>query len=308
MPEDQNYNAEWWNIRVNNFCKKILGWHQLGTSNIDVKGGPKKEKYGLDSVFAYRNHKNSNQQVIIIEAKYREDMKSLPRSEIQKWVNRLLEKIENVPSSQDFHNKFTPDNNAYFHRGFILTWVNQNKTFDTKLFSERLQEIEIVGKNQADFIYIIGNDIILRFCAIQNEINNLYLSNEYMDINFYVPTNSSELVCDGNSIPIEVLFSDFVWYKTRKKQSLVGSNEHHEYNASICFYFGEIHTKHDLNFIDLAIRDSGLHNSSLVEVYLITPLSNIRSEIEGHKRNSQFTINYKNLNIPDSIPSWLGEP
>jgi hypothetical protein len=120
MPEDQNYNGDQWNIAVNIFLKKVLGWTQLGTSNIDVRHGPNPtDVIGLDSVFAYRTHERSHQQVVLVEAKNRKAFKDLSRGEIQEWVNVLIKKLEVGPPAADFLKKFPVDEDARFSVGLI---------------------------------------------------------------------------------------------------------------------------------------------------------------------------------------------
>lgn len=124
MPEDQNYNGDQWNIAVNNFLSRVLKWEQLGISNIDVRYGPNpSDKMGLDSVFAYRTNPKSFQQVIFVEAKNRDTFKALSKTKIQEWVDRLLKKVEVLPTTDDFRKKFDYASDAQFSIGLLAIWV-----------------------------------------------------------------------------------------------------------------------------------------------------------------------------------------
>lgn len=307
MPEDQNYNGDQWNTVVNNLLSRVLKWQQLGTSNIDVRCGPNDEAMGLDSVFAYRTHKRSYQQVVIVEAKNRDTFKALNKANLQEWVDRLLKKVEYAPVSRDFNQKFPTDDDAEFSVGLLAVWVRDTASFNAQIFADRLRQLEVPEKRYPILLYILDNYRITRFLAVYEEINRLLSTENYKNFVFYYPANGSDLICDGDQIPMEAMFSDILFYKTTKRQLLLGSNTHDEYDAAVCFYFGEIRTIADLRFIDLAIRDSGLQNSKSVEVYITTSTDDLRSEIDAHIRSSNFNIQFKRLSIRKDLPSWLGD-
>lgn len=307
MPEDQNYNGDQWNIAVNKFLEKVLGWKQLGTSNIDVKHGPNPaDIIGLDSVFAYRTHERSHQQVVLVEAKNRKAFKDLSRGEIQEWVNILLKKLELGPPATDFHKKFPFDEDAQFSVGLIAAWVRETATFDSGVLAERLKQIEVTEKKNPLFIYFLDNSRLTRMLSVYDEVNRLTGTQEYKDGLFFYPPNGSDLLCDGTVLPLEALFSDILFYKITKREiSKIGN--HTEYPAALCFYFGQIHNIDDLRFIDLAIRDSGLHDAREFEVYIASSTDEIRSEIAMHTKESDFTLTFKRLTIRTDLPNWLGE-
>ncbi len=306
MPEDQNYNGDQWNIAVNNFLEKVLKWTQLGTSNIDVKHGPNPmDVIGLDSVFAYRTHPRSHQQVVIVEAKNRKTFKDLSPGEMQKWVSVLLKKMELAPPSPDFLKKFPVDEDAQFSVGLIAAWVRETATFDFGALGERLKQLDIVEKKTPQFLYFLDNYRVTRMLAVHEEINRLLSTEQYKDALFVYPPNGSDLLCDGTVMPIEVLFSDVLFYRITKRELIKSKGTYDEYPAVICFYFGKINTIDDLRFIDLAIKDLGFHEANEFEVYITSSVDDIRSEIAMHKQKSKFRPSFKRLPIRADLPSWL---
>lgn len=131
-------------------------------------------------------------------------------------------------------------------------------------------------------------------------------SGEYRNFKFYYPSNSSGLICDGNSIPVEVIFSDIVFFKAEKRQIIKRDDSFDYYDVAFCFYFGSINDVKDLRFIDLAIRDSGLQDAKEVEVYLTVPIEALRSQIEAHSKASGFKLRFHRLIVPNELPDWLG--
>lgn len=307
MPEDQNYNGDQWNIGINNFLTKILKWKQIGTSNIDVICGPNNEPMGLDSVFGYRTHERSHQQVVIIEAKNRDNFKALSRAEIQRWIDRLLKKVELTPPSQDFQRKFPTDADAQYGMGLLAVWVRDTDSFDTAVLADRLKQIEVPDKRNPIYLYVLDNERITRVISVYDEINRLLGTEEYKDCLFFYPANGSDILCDGTVLPIEVLFSDILFYRVTKREYKRSTGTYDEYESVLCFYFGDITSIGDFRFIDLAIRDSGLQNAKEFEVYITASTDNLRSEIDAHTRDSRFKPTFKRLSLRSDLPSWLGD-
>lgn len=308
MPEDQNYNGDQWNIAVNTFLIKVLGWKQLGTSNVDVKWGPNPtDVIGLDSVFAYRTHERSHQQVVLVEAKNRKAFKDLGQAKMQEWVNVLLKKLELGPPSADFLKKFPVDEDAQFSVGLIAAWVRETAGFDADVLAERLKQLEVVEKKTPLFLYFLDNLRLTRMLSVHEEVNRLTRTEEYKDPLFVYPPNGSDLLCDGTVMPLEALFSDVLFYRITKREFIKGAGKHVEYPIVLCFYFGRIETIDDLRFIDLAIRDLGFHDSREVQVYITPSVGDIRSELAMHTKESDFNLVFKRLSIRTDLPDWLGE-
>lgn len=154
---------------------------------------------------------------------------------------------------------------------------------------------------------MLDNQRITRVLSVYDEINRLIGTEEYTNCSFYYPPNRSDLICDGSVMPLEVLFSDLIFFKATKRELIKSSGRYDEYSVTICFYFGDIRSIEDLRFIDLAIRDSGLHDVAEVEVYTTSSTDELRSEIAAHTRMSKIKPKFKHLSIRSDLPNWLGE-
>lgn len=304
MPEDQNFNGAWWNERLNAFLTNILGWTQLGTSNVDVACDREQGPLGLDSVFAYRPNDRSRHSVILVEAKFRGDMRGVSRADLQSWVNRLLEKMEKTASCPDFLKKFAPPPDADLSVGLLAIWINSLNSFEHRTIISRLKQVELPEKHRAQIIFVLDNYIITRFIAVHQEIGRLHALKECQDTILYSPALSSDLRTDGKVVPIEYLFSDIIFYKTTRLQYVKGRNESVPYDAGICFYFGGVRDQAELKFIELAVRDLGLQCNEFL-VYITSPVEALRSEIEAVQRESQFDIEFRKLDIAPTLPSSM---
>jgi hypothetical protein len=245
--------------------------------------------------------------VVIVEAKNRKAFKDLGRSHIQDWVDVLIKKLEIAPTADDFLKKFSYDDDAQFSVGLIASWVRETNTFDANVLADRLKQIEVVEKKKPIFIYMLDNSRITKMLSVYDEVNRLTGTGEYKEPVFYYPPNGSDFLCDGSVIPIEALFSDILLYRVTKRELIKSRGEYDEYPAVLVFYFGQIHNIADLEFIDLAIRDLGLHEAKEIEVYITSSTNDIRSEIATRTRLSKFNLVFKRLSVRTDLPSWLVE-
>jgi hypothetical protein len=305
MAEDQVYFGTEWNKKLNRFLSKVLGWQQLGTSGIDVFCESTQKKVGLDSVFAYRISARSPQQIVIVEAKTRAKMKAVTLSEMKDWIWDLIKKMECVSQSQDFMKKFRPAGDAEFGVGLVALWVRETDTFDGETIRQILPKIEVTSRKVPQHVFVIDNERIARLCSLYDEYNRLKASDMYEEVKFFIPPNSSEMICDGSVLPMEFLFSDWAFMTTRKKQLLKGTNQYRAYSSLACFYFGNVTSFEELNLIDLAIRDLGFGAVDDIDVYLAHPLDDIRSQIDEFKRGARFSVDFHLLPINKDLPGWL---
>lgn len=310
MPEDQNVWAEVWNTRLNRFLETVIGWRQLGRSNNDVWCERIQEKVGLDSVFAYHRNPSSNQQVVLVEAKTRERLDSISKSEIQKWVDRFTVKLENAPLSPEFREKFQPDTNAQFRMGLIGLWVRDSQSYSHPRLQQWLSQLHVAQRRNPLNICFISNQTITRLCAIHDEVNALRSSESYTDVGYYFPSYGDKPSCDGNSLPVEALLSKFIFCQAKRHQRLVGSGGTHSFDSSIVFYLGQLGSYHDLRFIGLALRDFQLLQAGEAAIYTLYEPETLRNEINGFKeefRDKNVQFEFRQLTTNHELPGWLGQ-
>jgi len=309
MPEDQNVWGEQWNGRLNNFLADVLNWTQLGDSNVDIFCPALKRKVGLDSVFAYKRNPRSTQQVVFVEAKSTERIENINRSKIETWIIDFVDKIAGLPFSQDFTQKFAPDTDAIYNRGLLALWVRDETSYSSEKIRNWLSQINLPTRRQNPIdIIFISNKQIAQLCAIHAKINELKSSDDFIRLSYFFPIHGNEIPADGSCIPIEILLSKFVFCKTIKRQNLIGSNSHNEYESYLVFYLGDIKEYADLRFVGLALNQFQIFGSAEVDIFTKYDPTEIRNDIANYKKEfAQYSdsYNFRQLKFPDSLPDWL---
>jgi len=309
MAEEQNVQADLWNRKLNFFLKNTLQWRQLGTSNVDVSCSTLKAASGIDSVFAYKRNPRSYQEVIIVEAKAYETLENLNKSKIQDWIDTLAKKLEHVPFSADYQEKFSPEEGAERPVGLIALWIRDHKQYSQEVLDKYLSSIVTPKKNNPLVIYFISNQIIAQFCAIKETIDKLQRSEEYQNLKCFFPKYGDKPHANGTSIPIESLFSKILFYKGDR---LIRKKSHQTVEkVCIVFYLGAIKEYHDLKLISLALKDFQiLSEVDSVKIYtLLEP-----TEFRHHSPKldhifSDFDVEFKfaKLSINNDLGGYLEE-
>jgi hypothetical protein len=302
MAEEQNVIAEAWNKRLNWYLENILRWEQLGVSNIDIYCDELRKKVGLDSVFSYKRNPNSNQQIILVEAKTSASIENLNRSKIQEWVDVFFEKVNCVPNSPEFTAKFNPEINAQFNIGLIALWVRDSQSYSFEEIQKWLSQLVFPKRRNPSYLCFVSNHQLSRFYSIHNEIERLKQSGaEYKSIKYFFPDIGTQSTANGESIPIETLLSKFLFCKAKKMQPIRGGTNSNEYDGNIVFYLGGLNEYHDLRFIGLALKSFQLLQVPEVEIYTNVDPVSMRTEIENFKKEfSDSNVEFHFSKISDS--------
>lgn len=307
MPEDQNVRAEEWNTRLNNFFSHVMKWDQLGVSNTDISD-PNREKYskrGLDSVFAYKRNLHSHQQVIFVEAKTIDDMRSLTYLKIQNWVTTLHEKLENLPAAKKFQDKYLPATDAEYDLGLIGLHVRNNSSYDPSRLMKMLSQVHIPKRKQSRYIGLISNSVFERFYAIDNEVRKFKNSDSCSSINYFIPDYGKLPSADGEVLPLESLFSSFIFCKANMLETTKRQTRE-PYNANIVFYLGDIHSYNEIRFIGLAIKQFQLLKTHELIIYTLASKTDIRSYIANFKREWTDKSEVQNIEFRQLTPTPMG--
>lgn len=289
MPEEQNVRGDIWHSRFNRFLEVVLRWKQLGDSSTDIPD-PVREKRkdrGLDSVFAYKRNPQSPQQIVLVEAKTREIMRNISKLKVQEWVSDLHTKLERLPSAQEFKDKFQPETDAQYQLGLIGLWVRDVETYSHSQLQTWLSQVYVPKRKTPYCIGLIANRTITRLCAIHEEVQRLGRSDTCQSIRYHFPDYGGKPLADGSSVPLETVFSKFVFCNASMLQPTKSGSRAVPYEAYIAFYLGDVQSYSDLHFIGLALRRFQMLRTDELVVYTLRDPTDIRNEIANFKREFQ---------------------
>lgn len=310
MPESQNVWGDSWNKEFNKFLETVMSWKQLGESNTDIINPITGKPRGIDSVFAYNRNPNSPQQVILVEAKSITKLKNTNRSKIQDWIITLLTKLENLSLSQEFKEKYQPELDAKYQLGLLGLWVRNTESYSASILQSWLSQIQVPNRKLPHYIGLISNHTITNLLAIYEEVERLKSTEFCENVEYYVPDYGRLDSVDGRCLPIETLFSKFIFCRAKMLQPLKGKKNFDSYEASITFYLGNIQNYDDLRFVGLAIRNFQLFKMGEVIIYTFRSPTEIRNEIANFIK--EFTpvtgdapIKFEQLIPKNQIPSWM---
>lgn len=246
-------NAKKIGEKLEGFGEKLyerFGWDEL-TRDTEIKcsksahkNGKDKQKktHGIDLYHKYYDAYKMKKIAVITECKnYSWD--SINPSNLEKWLNQLLDTIECVQTSEELQ-KYNSKCES-INTGILLVHANDGK-YDAKKFDEYVQSIVYKTRRNPINIFIASNKEIEKWDAMFNYIENL----NSKDFKFYYPSVlGSELVTLPH-ITLYQLFSSFVFAENKidVKQTFGGKEYIGEETEKIIFSFDEI-SENSLNYL-----------------------------------------------------------
>lgn len=280
MAEAQNVWGDSWHRELNAFLSNVLNWNQLGERNVDVMDPETGRDRGLDSVFSYKRNQNSNQQIVLIEAKRIANIHNTSKGKIENWISTLSEKLNQLPHSKEFSNQFRQESGADFGLGLVALWIEDTADEAEMKLHTWLSQIRTPERRIVQHIGFISNDVITRLIAVHEEIERIGGSLECEIINYYVPDYGDLPASDNESLPFESLFSKLIFCKAKMRQELIGRPEEvNFYDQVYVFYLDPIISFDDLNFIGIVLRSFQLLHSNPIVIYTLHQRTEIRHYI-----------------------------
>lgn len=229
MAESQGKLGDSWNECAGRLLKH-LGWQLIGDSNIDLRGADSKD-YGVDSILKYTVAGKSMKQVAVLESK-RYAKNSVQQGTLQKWLERLKDKLNALRNSKDMLAEFRPemDDCLPVNLGVIMVWIHDaDESFLYGSFQRFLENTIINTGAKADGysrIMVLDNRRIVRLCSMVEALN------KYDSYSFIYPAGivDNEIQVLNKVLSVEYMMSDIIiakGVKSRKEKSLV-------------FYFGNM--------------------------------------------------------------------
>lgn len=223
MAERQGKLGDSWNECAGRLLRH-LGWQLIGDSNIDLKGSDSKE-YGVDSILKYSVAGKSMKQVAILESK-RYAKASVQSGTLQKWLERLKDKLNALRNSKDMLAEFSTEMEDCLpvNLGVIMVWIHDaDENYLNVTFQKFLENTIINTGAKADGysrIMVLDNRRIVRLCSMVEALN------KYDSYSFVYPAGivDNEIQVLNKVLSVEYMMSDIIiakGVKNKKEKSLV---------------------------------------------------------------------------------------
>lgn len=229
MAERQGKQGDSWNNCAGRLLKNF-GWQMIGDSNIDLKGSDSKE-YGVDSILKYTVAGKSLKQVAVLESK-RYAKNSLQSGTLQKWVERLKDKLNALRNSKELLAEFGTEMEDCLpvNLGVIMVWIHDaDENYLNATFQRYLENTIITtGAKAGSYsrIIVLDNRRIVRLCSMFEALKM------YDSFGFVYPAGivDNDIQVLNKVLSVEYMMSDIIiakGVKDKKEKSLV-------------FYFGKM--------------------------------------------------------------------
>ncbi|MBC5609324.1 hypothetical protein [Bacteroides sp. NSJ-48] len=289
MAEDSQYKGELWNKRAIKLLN-LFSWDMIGDSGMDLEGSDG-EKYGIDSLYSFKDPAKDIPESLILEAKSYKTT-SFNKSKLQEWIDRLNVKILELRNSEYLIERFPIFKDiSTLKIGLIFIWfddIENYKVYRPK-FLEILSEIKVSSRTFRNGvynkIYVIDNDLISKLCSLYTVIKEF---NE--NFKFYYPSAfiHERAVQRSAILSLDYFFSKFILGQLKSSGK--------RYDTNIVFYWGE------LDMRSFEMLKSILKSYSFVDQeFKLVIYKYKRDDDEFRKILPQIKKSYENENIEFDI-------
>lgn len=228
MAERQSKLGDSWNdcaIRL----LKLLGWKHVGNKDVDLKGSDDKE-YGVDSLMVYEVAGKTRKQTAILESK-RYAIESIKNDTLQKWIDRLKEKLNALRNSPNLISEFKElEDCSPTNLGIIMVWVHDaDEAYLNGKFQRYLKDVSLnTGAKPGAYsrIMVLDNRRISMLCAMVDALKG------FDDFNFVYPAGiiDNDTLDSNKTLSVEYMMSDIIMAECRDGRK----------KSSVVFYFGKM--------------------------------------------------------------------
>lgn len=289
MAEDSQYKGELWNKRAIKLLN-LFSWDMIRDSGMDLEGSDG-EKYGIDSLYSFKDPAKDIPESLILEAKSYKTT-SFNKSKLQEWIDRLNVKILELRNSEYLIERFPIFKDiSTLKIGLIFIWfddIENYKVYRPK-FLEILSEIKVSSRTFRNGvynkIYVIDNDLISKLCSLYTVIKEF---NE--NFKFYYPSAfiHERAVQRSAILSLDYFFSKFILGQLKSSGK--------RYDTNIVFYWGE------LDMRSFEMLKSILKSYSFVDQeFKLVIYKYKRDDDEFRKILPQIKKSYENENIEFDI-------
>ena len=289
MAEDSQYKGELWNKRAIKLLN-LFSWDMIGDSGMDLEGSDG-EKYGIDSLYSFKDPAKDIPESLILEAKSYKTT-SFSKSKLQEWIDRLNIKILELRNSEYLIERFPifKDISSLKIR-LIFIWFDDIENYKEyrQKFLEILSEIKVSSRTFRNGvynkIYVIDNDLISKLCSLYTVVREF---NE--NFKFYYPSAfiHERAVQRSAVLSLDYFFSKFILGQLKSSGK--------RYDTNIVFYWGELDVR------SFEMLKSILKSYSFVDQeFKLVIYKYKRDDDEFRKILPQIKKSYENENIEFDI-------
>lgn len=289
MAEDSQYKGELWNKRAIKLLN-LFSWDMIGDSGMDLEGSDG-EKYGIDSLYSFKDPAKDIPESLILEAKSYKTT-SFSKSKLQEWIDRLNIKILELRNSEYLIERFPIFKDiSTLKIGLIFIWFDDIENYKEyrQKFLEILSEIKVSSRTFRNGvynkIYVIDNDLISKLCSLYTVVREF---NE--NFKFYYPSAfiHERAVQRSAVLSLDYFFSKFILGQLKSSGK--------RYDTNIVFYWGELDVR------SFEMLKSILKSYSFVDQeFKLVIYKYKRDDDEFRKILSQIKKSYENENIEFDI-------
>ena len=289
MAEDSQYKGELWNKRAIKLLN-LFSWDMIGDSGMDLEGSDG-EKYGIDSLYSFKDPAKDIPESLILEAKSYKTT-SFSKSKLQEWIDRLNIKILELRNSEYLIERFPIFKDiSSLKIGLIFIWFDDIENYKEyrQKFLEILSEIKVSSRTFRNGvynkIYVIDNDLISKLCSLYTVVREF---NE--NFKFYYPSAfiHERAVQRSAVLSLDYFFSKFILGQLKSSGK--------RYDTNIVFYWGELDVR------SFEMLKSILKSYSFVDQeFKLVIYKYKRDDDEFRKILPQIKKSYENENIEFDI-------
>lgn len=261
-----------------------------GDSGMDLEGSDG-EKYGIDSLYSFKDPAKDIPESLILEAKSYKTT-SFSKSKLQEWIDRLNIKILELRNSEYLIERFPIFKDiSTLKIGLIFIWFDDIENYKEyrQKFLEILSEIKVSSRTFRNGvynkIYVIDNDLISKLCSLYTVVREF---NE--NFKFYYPSAfiHERAVQRSAVLSLDYFFSKFILGQLKSSGK--------RYDTNIVFYWGELDVR------SFEMLKSILKSYSFVDQeFKLVIYKYKRDDDEFRKILPQIKKSYENENIEFDI-------
>lgn len=298
MAEDSQYKGELWNKRAIKLLN-LFSWDMIGDSGMDLEGSDG-EKYGIDSLYSFKDPAKDIPESLILEAKSYKTT-SFSKSKLQEWIDRLNIKILELRNSEYLIERFPIFKDiSTLKIGLIFIWFDDIENYKEyrQKFLEILSEIKVSSRTFRNGvynkIYVIDNDLISKLCSLYTVVREF---NE--NFKFYYPSAfiHERAVQRSAVLSLDYFFSKFILGQLKSSGK--------RYDTNIVFYWGEL----DVRSFEMLKSYSFVDQEFKLVIYKYKrdddEFRKILPQIKKSYENENIEFDIKDMNSCTELPTFI---
>lgn len=182
-----------------------FGWNELARDTeiqCSRKYQHNKQTHGLDLLMNFKNPYLGCNQGIVVECKNRQ-MKTINQSEVDKWLQELINTIECAQSAPEL--QYLEMGYTNLNTGLLL--IHANDLFDANKFKKYLCNLKVPSRRNPINIFIAGNEEINLWNSLRNKIEKDYTK----EFKYIYPSIEGSNMEMGKYITINQLYSKYIF-------------------------------------------------------------------------------------------------